>query len=68
MRGTLYIQIDEHGRRIKKPKPLKCEIDMGRDGTVVAGVGRRIVADLTRARACLSEVFADFLGKSKTAN
>lgn len=46
MRGTLYIQIGKRGKRMKKPKPLYCKIDMGRDGTAIASVEMKIVADL----------------------
>ena len=51
MKGTLYIQFDKRGKRIKKPEALECEVDLGRDGTALAGMGKRVVADLlTRAR------------------
>lgn len=48
MKGTLYVQFDERGKRIKKPKALECEIDLGRDGTALASVGKRVVADLLK--------------------
>ena len=51
MKGTLYIQRDSKGRWIEKPDPIECEIDLGRDGQIIAGVGRDIVAGpMIRAR------------------
>ncbi len=53
MKGTLYIQRNEKGQIIEKPKSMECEINLGRDGQVVAGVvGKtQLVTDpLTRAR------------------
>ena len=56
MKGTLYIQLDEKGKRLEKPEPLKCRmIDLGKDGSAVAGVGQAIksnfrVLKLIRAR------------------
>ena len=50
MKGTLYIQRDDKGRRIEKPKPIACEIDLDSEGEALAGVDRDIVATLTKAR------------------
>ena len=50
MKGTLYIQRDDKGRRIEKPKPIECDIDLGKDASAVAGVGADIAAMLIRAR------------------
>ena len=50
MRGTLYIQRDSKGRQIEKPKPIECDIDLGKDASAVAGVGPDMVAMLVRAR------------------
>ena len=50
MKGTLYIQLDEKGKRLEKPEPLECEIDLDKDGSAIAGVGRAIRAKLVRAR------------------
>lgn len=49
MKGTLYIQYKK-GKRIKKPKPIECEIDLGKDATAIAGVNAAIEAMLSRAR------------------
>lgn len=50
MRGTLYIQY-EKGRPIEKPKPLECDIDLGReDRTALAGVGSKVKAMMKRAQ------------------
>ena len=50
MKGTLYIQLDKKGKRIKKPKPVECEIDLGKDTSAIAGTETTIVAKLKRAR------------------
>jgi len=50
MKGTLYIQRDDKGRRIAKPNPVECEIDLGKDASAIAGMGRDVVAMLVRAR------------------
>ena len=50
MKGTLYIQRDVKGRRIEKPEPLECEIDLGKDCTSIAGIGQKIVAKLVKSR------------------
>ena len=51
MKGTLYIQRDSKGRQIEKPAPIECEIDLGKDGQIIAGVDRDMVAEpMVRAR------------------
>lgn len=50
MKGTLYIQLNKKGKRIKKPKPIECEIDLGKDTSAIAGIGTTVVAKLKRAR------------------
>ena len=41
MKGTLYIQ-RRKGVQIEKPEPIKCEIDMRKDGISIAVVGHTI--------------------------
>ena len=45
MRGTLYIQRDSKGRQIEKPDPIECEIDLGKNGQIIAGVDCDMVAE-----------------------
>jgi len=53
MKGTLYVQRDSKGRKIEKPTPMECEIDLGKDGQAVAGVvgkAQMVTDPLVRAR------------------
>ena len=50
MKGTLYIQLDQHGRKYKTPTPLECSITLARDNQVVAEKDGLIIAGTTRAR------------------
>jgi len=49
MKGILYIQ-RKNGLRIEAPSPLKCEIDLGKDGLAIAGIDGEIKATLKRAQ------------------
>lgn len=44
MKGTLYIQLDERGKRLKKTTSLQCEVSIDTNGTAVAGIDRDIKA------------------------
>ena len=37
MKGMLYVQRDSKGRKVEKPEPIECEIDLGKDGQAIAG-------------------------------